>query len=147
MKKYIRDGRAPIPEEESISKVMSAIKAKNTRPERLLCKYLEEHGLKNFQRNVRDLPGTPDVCFMDKKLAIFIHGCFWHGCPHCNLKQPKTHTDFWKNKIIKNKERDKQKTAELMDLGWEVMEIWECELKKDISSFLLDVTNIYHGLY
>ena len=146
MSKYIRDGRAPVPEKEITSKIMSRIRAKNTKPERLLCEALNRHGLKSYKKNVKELPGTPDICFVDKKLAIFVHGCFWHGCPHCQLKRPKTHADFWQKKIARNRERDKEKVAELMDFGWKVMEIWECELKKDILGTVLDINNLYYGM-
>lgn len=147
MKKYIRDGRSPIPEKEITSKIMSAIRSKNTKPEQLLVETLTEYGLKNFKQHANDLPGKPDICFYDKKIAIFVHGCFWHGCPHCKLKLPKTHTFFWKNKIEQNIKRDSNKKQELIAKGWKVKEIWECELKEDRITIALDINNLYYDIY
>ncbi|GBR76573.1 restriction endonuclease-like super family [Candidatus Termititenax persephonae] len=125
---------------------MSRIRSQNTKPELLLGQYLRDHGLRDFQKNVKNLPGTPDICFLDKKLAVFVHGCFWHGCPHCRLKQPETHADFWRKKIARTRERDRQAVSELRRLGWRTLEIWECELKKDILAAALEINNLYYGI-
>lgn len=131
MKKYIRDGRAPIPKNENISKVMSANKAKNTKPEILFRKALWYAGIKGYRLNWKKVPGRPDIAFPGKKIAIFIHGCYWHRCPYCNPSFPKSNVEFWDEKFKKNVARDKKKTKELKLQGWKVIVIWECELKNN----------------
>ena len=136
--RYIRDGRAPIPTKEFTSKLMSSNKAKNTKPELLLRKVLWANGIKGYRLHWKKVPGTPDIAFPKKKLAIFINGCFWHRCPHCDLSLPKSNSEFWKEKFDKNIARDKKKIEMLKNIGWKVKVIWECMIKNDI----LDSVNI-----
>lgn len=131
-KEYIRDGRAPIPKKRSTSKVMSANKAKNTKPELLLRKALWKNGIRGYRLHWKSVPGSPDIAFPKRKLAVFVNGCYWHRCPHCNLKLPKTNTEFWKKKFQRNIERDQRKTELLKKNGWKVVVLWECMIKKDI---------------
>lgn len=131
-KKYIRDSRSPIPAKSITSKVMSAIRSKNTKPELVLRKELWNLGIRGYRLHVKNLEGKPDIVFSKKKIAIFINGCFWHRCPHCNLPLPKVNVDYWENKFHKNQERDIRKRDQLISLGWEVIILWECEIKKDI---------------
>jgi len=114
---------------EQRSRNMSLIRSKNTKPELIVRKYLFGKGLR-YRINYNIL-GTPDIVFPGKKIAIFIHGCFWHlhGCKYSTI--PKTNTDFWKNKLTKNKIRDKLIKDKLTADGWNVYIIWECELKND----------------
>ncbi|MGQ3234137.1 very short patch repair endonuclease [Flavobacterium sp.] len=126
---YIRDGRAPVPVNEVTSRVMSAIKAKNTKPELVLRKALWNNGLRGYRLHWKKVPGKPDIVFAGRKLAIFINGCFWHRCPHCKPRLPKTNLDFWEAKFHKNTERDTKKIADLAAFGWESMTFWECQLK------------------
>lgn len=130
---YLRDGRAPIPNSETTSKVMSANKAKNTKPELKLREALDKLGLNNYEIHLKDIKGKPDIAFFERKLAIFVHGCFWHHCPICKPSLPKSNTEFWKEKFQKNKERDRRKKAELEENGWTVLVIWEHEIKKDVN--------------
>jgi DNA mismatch endonuclease (patch repair protein) len=129
--KYIRDKRSPNPLSENISKLMSANKAKNTKPELSLRKMLWKSGFKGYRIHPKDIPGRPDICFISKKVAIFVNGCFWHRCPYCNYDLPKHNSFFWQNKFENNVDRDNKKTAQLKDMDWKVVTIWECELKKD----------------
>jgi DNA mismatch endonuclease (patch repair protein) len=130
---YIRDGRAPLPEKESTSKVMSANKAKNTRPEIALRRRLWKEGIRGYRLNWKKAPGRPDIAFPSRKVAVFVNGCYWHRCPHCHPSFPRTHKDFWELKFSNNIRRDKQKIAQLEQMGWKVLTIWECELKKEIN--------------
>lgn len=108
---------------------MSRIKSKNTKPELLVRKYLFKHGFR-YRVNVKKLPGTPDVVLPKYKTVIFIHGCFWHGHDHCKYYVlPKTRTEWWKNKIEGNKQRDTKVREELRHMGWRTMVVWECQLK------------------
>ncbi len=98
-KKYCRDSRSPIPKSEQTSKTMSAIKAKNTKPELLLRKALWHSGVKGYRLHWKKVPGRPDIAFPGKKIAIFVNGCFWHRCPICNPSLPKTNISFWTDKF------------------------------------------------
>src|SRR6185503_17963225 len=123
---YIRDGRAPIPRNERISRTMSAIRAKNTKPEKVIRLMLRGANISGVRRYLKNIPGRPDFAFPKQKVAVFVHGCFWHGCQYCKLPLPKTHRAFWKNKIETNRARDARKARQLRRLGWRVVTIWTC---------------------
>jgi len=131
-KEYIRDKRSPKPKNAAVSKVMSANKAKNTKPEMLFRKALWAEGIRGYRCNYKNAPGRPDIAFPKKKIAIFVNGCFWHGCPYCKLPLPKNNTEFWSEKFKKNKERDIKKEGLLKKDGWKVIIIWDCRLKADL---------------
>lgn len=126
---YVRDGRAPIPSNDTISRVMSANRYKDTSPELELRRLLRKGGLGGYRLHY-DAPGRPDISYPGKKIALFMNGCYWHRCPYCNLPLPKTNTAFWENKFRKNVERDARKIAALESSGWIVIIVWECNLKK-----------------
>lgn len=114
---------------ETRSYNMSRIKAKDTKPELLVRKYLFSKGFR-YKVNVKNLPGKPDIFLPKYKTVIFIHGCFWHGHEGCRyFVIPKTRTEWWTEKIRKNKERDQTKHFALRQTGWNVMTVWECQLK------------------
>ena len=118
-------------DKETRSYNMSRIKSKNTKPEEMVRKYLFSHGFR-YRKNDRRLPGTPDIVLPKYKITIFINGCFWHGHNSCRyFVIPKSNTEFWTNKINKNIERDAINFKKLKDLGWNIITIWECELRKD----------------
>lgn len=122
--------------------VMSAIKDRNTKPELLLRKALWHSGLRGYRLHWKKAPGKPDIAFPGKKVAIFVNGCFWHRCPHCNLPLPKSNTEFWKEKFSKNVKRDVKKVMELEKKGWKTIVIWECEIKNYPNSSLDRVRNV-----
>jgi DNA mismatch endonuclease (patch repair protein) len=108
---------------------MSRIKAKNTKPEVLVRKFLHNKGLR-FRLHPAGMPGKPDVVLPKYKTVIFVHGCFWHGHAGCRyFVVPKTRTEFWTEKIRSNQIRDEKATHELTAAGWRVITVWECELK------------------
>jgi DNA mismatch endonuclease (patch repair protein) len=110
---------------------MSQIKGKNTKPEILVRKFLFNKGLR-YRLHDKRLAGKPDLVFPKYKKVIFIHGCFWHGHEGCRyFVIPKTRTEWWLNKINRNKERDMESLQKLKDEGWEVILVWECELKNN----------------
>lgn len=133
-RKYIRDGRAPIPEKESTSRTMSFIKDRNTKPELALRKELWNNGIKGYRIHWKKVPGKPDIAFPGKKLAVFVNGCFWHRCPICNPPIPKSNTEFWTNKFERNIYRDKNKIDQLKAIGWESIIIWECQVKNSVKN-------------
>ncbi len=136
-KAYLRDNRSPVPLNENVSRVMSRNKARNTKPELNLRRSLYADGVRGYRLNWKKAPGTPDIAFPGKKIAIFINGCYWHRCPHCELPLPKTNTEFWEEKFDKNIKRDIKKEKELLDLGWIVLVFWECKIKTNMK----DCTN------
>ena len=125
---YLRDGRAPIPKDERTSAIMSRIRAKNTAPELALRKVLRSAGIPGYRLHYDKVPGRPDIAFVGDRVAVFVHGCFWHGCPHHPGQRVKSHGAWWRKKIATNRARDKRKSAALRRAGWSVVTIWECRL-------------------
>lgn len=101
-----------------------------TKPEAALAKALDETGVVGFAQNVKHLPGSPDIAFEEQRLAIFMHGCFWHRCPHCSPHMPTSNPEYWMAKFARNKRRDALVRARLRRLGWRTLVVWECQVKK-----------------
>jgi len=116
------------PEQRSYN--MSRIKSKNTKPELLVRKWLWSRGYR-YSLHSKDLPGRPDIVFSKMKKVVFVHGCFWHGHGCRYSKIPLTNTEYWIEKIARNTERDRRVQRLLEDSGWEVLTVWECELRKN----------------
>lgn len=117
---------------EQRSKNMSHIRSKDTSIELKVRKYLFSLGYR-YRVNYKELPGKPDIVFTKKKIAIFIHGCYWHG-HNCNSRYAhvsKSNTDYWNTKIQRNQERDKRNIEQLEKDGWKVIVLWECEIKEN----------------
>lgn len=112
---------------------MSRIGSKNTKPEIILRKVLFSAGFR-FRIHVKLLPGRPDIVLKKYKTAIFVHGCFWHGHVGCKYYVvPKTRTEFWLDKINGNITKDELIKNQLQQNGWNVIEVWECQIKKGMS--------------
>ncbi|MDB5029456.1 very short patch repair endonuclease [Mucilaginibacter sp.] len=123
---------ADVHSKETRSYNMSRIKSKNTKPEMLVRQFLHKNGFR-YRLHVKDLPGKPDIVLPKYKTVIFIHGCFWHGHEGCKYYVvPKTRTEWWLNKINTNIINDKKTTELLIKQEWKILNIWECELKKNI---------------
>jgi DNA mismatch endonuclease Vsr len=121
------------------SEIMSHIKSKDTAIEIIVRKWLFHYGYR-YRKNDTRYPGTPDIILPKYKTAIFIHGCFWHRHTDCRFAHlPKTRTDYWEKKLDRNVERDKAKVQALESMGWRVLIIWECELKSDPTSRLIEL--------
>ena len=114
---------------EKRSSVMRQVKGRNTTPELTVRRALTKLGAR-FRLHRKDLPGAPDIVMPGRRLAIFVHGCFWHGhdCAR-GARQPKANADYWRGKIARNRERDVANQAALEALGWRAEIIWECDLK------------------
>lgn len=109
---------------------MSRIHARDTKPEVVVRKYLFGRGLR-YRKNVKSLPGTPDVVLPKYRTVVFVHGCFWHGHEGCRYAViPETNQSFWTEKIEANRQRDIRVTGELESGGWRVLTVWTCELKR-----------------
>ena len=115
------------PEERSYN--MSHIRSKDTKPEDAVRKWLFSRGFR-YRKNVKSLPGCPDVVLPKYKAVIFVNGCFWHMHDCGRFKWPATNPEYWNEKIHRNVERDRINNAALSDAGWKVITVWECELKK-----------------
>lgn len=108
---------------------MSRIRSTNSKPEEIVRKYLFSKGFR-YRKNVKKLPGCPDIVLPKYKTVIFVNGCFWHkhDCPR--FVWPSSNQDYWIPKIQRNIERDRLNAAELQKKGWHIITVWECELKK-----------------
>ena len=131
---------------ERRSENMRKIRGKNTAPELAVRKLCRELGFTGYRIHRKDLPGKPDLAWVGRKLAIFVHGCFWHGhdCLE-GIRKPKSNRDYWLPKLERNRRRDIENIAALKTIGWKVLIIWECEIAvKDnflnkLHKFLSDV--------
>ena len=112
-------------------KNMSHIRSTNSKPEELVRKYLFSKGYR-YRKNVRTLPGCPDIVMRKYNTVIFVNGCFWHKHDCSRFAWPSSNEDYWRPKILANVERDRRNTNALIDQGWKVITIWECELKKRV---------------
>lgn len=112
------------------SEVMRRVKARDTTPERRVRATLRAEGLTGYRLHRQDLPGRPDIAFIGRRAAIFVHGCFWHGhdCPR-GARAPKANADYWSAKIARNRARDAAALAALQSMGWRAMVVWECALR------------------
>lgn len=108
---------------------MSHIRSTNSKPEEIVRKYLFSKGLR-YRKNVRTLPGKPDIVLPKYKTIVFVNGCFWHRHDCGRFVMPSSNTEYWEKKINGNVERDKTNIALLEEQGWRVIVIWECQLKK-----------------
>ncbi|MDD9728222.1 very short patch repair endonuclease [Roseovarius sp. SK2] len=110
------------------SRMMAGIRGKNTKPELAIRSALHRRGFR-FRLHRKDLPGRPDLVFPGRNAVLFVHGCFWHG-HDCHLfRWPKSREDFWRGKIGRNIERDRQQRQALAEAGWRIGTVWECALK------------------
>ena len=108
---------------------MSNIKSSGTKPEETVSKYLFSQGFR-YRKNVKKLPGQPDIVLPKYETVIFVNGCYWHGHEGCKyFVMPKTNVEFWGNKIKYNQRRDTENHKKLKEMGWNVIIIWECEIR------------------
>ncbi len=128
---------------EQRSRNMSRIRGKNTKPEMIVRRYLFSRGLR--YRLHAKLPGKPDIVMKQRRVAIFINGCFWHGHNGCKyFRWPQTRTEYWREKIGGNIKRDLRNYTALQDAGWRVLVVWECDIKQNresvLNNFYSDIT-------
>lgn len=106
--------------------MMSRIGSRNTKPEMVVRKGLHAAGFR-YRLHARNLPGSPDIVLPKYRSVILVHGCFWHAHKGCrNFRLPKSNTDFWREKLVRNAERDTRQLKELQDAGWRTLVVWEC---------------------
>jgi len=129
---------ADVVDKATRSRMMAGIKGKDTKPEMLIRSELHRRGFR-FRKNVKELPGKPDIVLPKYKSVIMVNGCFWHGHGCRFFKWPSTRPEFWRDKIYGNKKRDEINVQSLMNEGWSVCVIWECSIKKQLSLGLSSV--------
>ena len=128
-------GVSPPASSPAVRKTMQGNRSRDTKPELTVRRMLRDAGFPGYRIHWRidDSEGRyicrPDICYPGRKIVIFVHGCFWHRCPNCKLPMPKTNVEYWGPKFERNVERDRSKHDRLVDLGWDVKTIWECELE------------------
>lgn len=116
------------------SRIMRAVGRCDTGPERFLQRGLRALGLR-FSQNARDLPGSPDIVFREARVAVFVHGCFWHHHNGCRLATtPRSNVEYWRQKFAANLQRDRRKLSELRTLGWRTIVVWQCQVEADVSA-------------
>lgn len=114
------------------SRMMSSIRGSNTTPELRVRKYLHAVGIR-FRVNDQSLPGRPDLALPSRRIAIFVHGCFWHQHSGCRFaSMPATRPEFWMEKFAANRSRDARNADQLVALGWQVLTIWECQTRDEL---------------
>lgn len=116
---------ADIVDSKTRSRMMSGIRSRNTKPEMKIRKILHKNGFR-FRLHVRELPGKPDIVLPRYRAVIFVHGCFWHGHDCHVFRIPSTNTEFWKNKIERNRKNDCVSCGKLLESGWRICVVWEC---------------------
>lgn len=125
---------------ETRSYNMSRIRGKDTKPEIAVRKFLFSQGFR-YRKNVRKMPGAPDIVLPKYKTCIFVNGCFWHKHDGCRyFVWPKSNVEFWRDKIEKNVARDQKNYDLLRTEGWNVIVVWECEIKHDFENIMTELT-------
>jgi len=117
------------------------VKSKNTVPEVILRKHLWCVGLR-YRLYYPKLPGKPDIVFLGKKVVIFVHGCYWHRHDCGRAFLPKTNSDFWQSKFLRNIQRDEENCRLLASMGWTVLILWECEIRKNVDDCIKKVKDL-----
>lgn len=131
---------------EQTRRSMQGNRSTGTKPERALRAALCSAGLTGYRKNYRRWPGTPDVAWVGRKAAVFVHGCFWHGCPKCRrARVPATNADFWRAKLERNRERFERQCAELEAMGVRWLALWECEVLGDVAACVERVRSLRSG--
>jgi DNA mismatch endonuclease (patch repair protein) len=126
---------------EQRSNLMGRVRGRDTAPERLVRSLLHRAGLR-FRKNVTGLPGRPDIVLTRHRTIVFVHGCFWHRHSGCTLaKLPGTNVSFWSKKLADNAERDKRNAIALRRLGWHVITVWDCRLRRSPQAELRRIVN------
>jgi DNA mismatch endonuclease, patch repair protein len=130
---------------EGTRKSMRANRSCDTKPELTLRLALYREGFRGYRKNCRALAGKPDIVFIRKRVCIFVNGCFWHGCERCATKRnlrPASNAAYWEMKVARTIKRDHANAVALQNAGWEVIVVWECEVKADLERQLAKLRQI-----
>ncbi|WP_262697033.1 very short patch repair endonuclease [Pontibacter oryzae] len=146
IKKNYKISAAPLTAAEKTSRYMRGNKAKNTKPELQLRKALWHAGLRGYRIHWPKAPGKPDICYPSRRLAIFMHGCFWHRCPYCQPDLPKSNVLFWRNKFAANLARDAKYKQQYREAGWQRLVVWECQVKQHLPGIINLIKELHQGV-
>jgi DNA mismatch endonuclease (patch repair protein) len=135
-------GRIPPASNQNVRKVMQSNRGRDTGPEVALRRGLRQAGLGGYQINYRIGRKRLDISYPSHKVAVLVHGCFWHNCPSCNLPIPKSHTAYWRRKFSINKLRDEETFRQLRAEGWLVTQFWEHELTASVTRCVARVARV-----
>lgn len=117
---------------------MRSIRSNGTKPETLMRLALVRYKLQGWQMNNSELPGKPDFIFSQQKLAIFVDGCFWHGCKHC-YRRPKSNKSYWDAKLLSNRKHDIKSKKKLLSRGWRILRLWEHEVREEMDECIQQI--------
>jgi len=126
------------------SEIMRRVKSRDTTPELTLRRLLWSAGVRGYRLNREDLPGRPDLVISRVRIAIFVDGCFWHGCPRC-YRRPSSNRSYWDLKVKRNMRRDRVQREQLRRLGWKVIRLWEHEVAKQPERCAIKVLKAIRG--
>lgn len=131
-----------MPKSQAVTKTMQGNKGKDSKPELLLRKALWSAGVRGYRLHTKELPGKPDLVFPAKKLVVFVHGCYWHSCPRCAIARPRHNASYWSEKLAGNSRRDAQNAQRLIELGWRVHTVWECQTKASLEEAVSQIKSL-----
>lgn len=145
----IADVSVPLPSppasSPAIRRTMQANRSRDTGPELELRRLLRAAGHAGYRLHWKKAPGRPDIAYAGRRIAIFVNGCFWHRCPHCQPPTPKSNSEFWLAKFKTNQERDARKSNELQAAGWTVLTVWECEIASRPEAVIAAIVGVLDG--
>lgn len=136
------DPRNPAPSSLATRSVMIANIGRGTSPELALRRALRAAGARGYRLNFRAEGVRPDIVFTRQRVAVFVHGCFWHRCPTCRFAVPKSNREFWLAKFRRNRARDRAKSRTLERAGWRVVEVWEHEIRNELARTVRRVSSV-----
>jgi len=146
-KKYkVSSPITPLTAREKVARYMRGNKSRDTKPELQLRQMLWRNGLRGYRIHWPKAPGKPDICYPSRRLAIFVHGCFWHRCPYCAPSHPKSNQAFWEEKFRRNQLRDERYSTMYREAGWQRLVIWACQLRNHPESCLALIQELHRGV-
>jgi DNA mismatch endonuclease, patch repair protein len=131
----------PHPANPAVSAAMRRNLKTGSRPEVLVRRYLRAAGYTGYRLHWK-VPGTPDLAFPGRHIAVFVHGCYWHQCRACAIPLPRNNVEYWQRKLHRNVERDERNIRRLRSLGWRVVIIWECAVRRDKSASIAELVKV-----
>lgn len=99
--------------------------------------------MSGYRVHWKTVAGKPDIAYPGRRIAIYVNGCWWHRCPHCRPGMPKSHVDYWAEKFERNVARDSEKQAQLEELGWTVLVVWECQIKRELPTIVESIRDAF----
>lgn len=124
--------------------VMRGNRSEDTGPEVILRSGLWKAKVRGYRKHPKFLPGRPDIAFLRQRVAVFVHGCFWHCCPKCRISKPRSNLAYWQEKLGRNQSRDIIVFKRLVKQGWRPLRLWECEIRNSLARCVSQVSDVLH---